>query len=144
MPGMSTMNNRRLQFSLSILFLLVLVVAAFAWSIHERRARKYAEAQTEIAIEKAAVTQKLLDRVSLASDDESTFLLDVHRGSIIAVSRSEGQMLWESSQRLQRNPNVFSLSASLTEGGKLSLEDADGNWLIVLDSRTGQLLELHN
>ena len=100
------MTPKRPQFSLKFLTLLVVVVAVFAWSIHERMARTRAvaeklkavakaEDEKKRAIARAELAQRAIDRVCLVQDGDRSYLLDRDGASIFAISRSTGQTFWE-------------------------------------------------
>ena len=76
-------------------------------------ARSRAEAETLQAVTKADTALQILDRVSLAEDSERTYLLDSHRGSIIAINHSSGQLIWEMLPSPRQHDSLIPLSASM-------------------------------
>jgi len=134
-----------MQFSLRMLLTAVLFSALLFWAVRERAARKGAENRARVAVAEADQARQLADvlnTMSIALDGERMYVWDTDKGSLMAISRSTWQILWEHLVDLQRYPEMATVSPPQVEGNVVYLVDVEGNRSMTIDARSGELTRI--
>lgn len=82
-----------------------------------------------------------LNAMPLALDGERVYVWDTERGSLLAISRTKREILWELVVDLERLPGLLPVSPTQVEGNLIDLTDNQGNRVLVIDARDGLLIE---